>query len=186
MRHLSDRSLASRSSHVPSLHARGCGAVCRAGFALIVLCAVATVLSPARAATGQDSTTAAPTAAKPAAPAAMAPAAASQKPATQRIVVFFEDWSALLGENALAAISNAADQAKAHPKAPVLVQGFATPVGSKEANYMLSKLRAQMVVDKLVEDGIARGRIRQIGNGTTDFTLSPIESRRVEIAIGGR
>ena len=35
----------------------------------------------------------------------------------------------------------------------------------------------------LVRDGVARGRIRLAAHGPTDYTLSSIESRRVEIAV---
>ena len=57
------------------------------------------------------------------------------------------------------------------------------PTGSKQANELLSDLRAQMVVDQLQTDGVDPKRIRQRGHGSVQFALSSQESRRVEISI---
>jgi outer membrane protein OmpA-like peptidoglycan-associated protein len=101
-----------------------------------------------------------------------------------KIAVFFSEWSAALDDVAMSAVSSAADQAKAQPKAPVTVAGFASTIGSKEANDLLAKLRAQVVIDQLVQDGVPASRIRRVGHGATPYSFTPLESRRIEITIG--
>jgi outer membrane protein OmpA-like peptidoglycan-associated protein len=107
-------------------------------------------------------------------------------PPGQKFVVFFQDWSAALDDSAQAVISNAAEWVKAHPGNVAHVNGFADPVGSKKANALLSDLRAQIVVDQLLSDGVDQNRIRQRGHGSVQFALSSQESRRVEISVGRR
>jgi outer membrane protein OmpA-like peptidoglycan-associated protein len=107
-------------------------------------------------------------------------------PPGQKFVVFFQDWSAALDDSAQAVISNAAEWVKSHPGNIAHVNGFADPAGSRKANTLLSELRAQMVVDQLLSDGVGQNRIRQRGHGSVQFALSSQESRRVEISVGRR
>ncbi len=100
-----------------------------------------------------------------------------------KFVVFFQQWSAALDDSAQAVISDAAGWMKSHPKAIASVNGFADTTGSKAANKLLTELRAQMVVDQLLADGVDAKRIRQKGNGSVDFLIASQESRRVEISI---
>ncbi len=109
----------------------------------------------------------------------------SDPPASQKFLVFFQEWSASLDDNAQGAITAAAGWAAQHPAEVVTVTGFAAPDGSQEANVALSRTRAQVVVDQLQKDGVANSRIRLTAQGPTDFTLAPQESRRVEIGIAG-
>ncbi len=106
-------------------------------------------------------------------------------PVSQKLVVFFQEWSAALDDNALTTIATAAQWAKDNPTRDVTVAGYADPVGSQQANIDLSRTRAQVVVDQLSNDGVARDRVKLAARGKTDFTLSGQESRRVEIAIQG-
>jgi outer membrane protein OmpA-like peptidoglycan-associated protein len=112
-------------------------------------------------------------------------ACAGPPPASQKFVVYFEGWSAALDPPAQAGVATAAQWAKEHPGQVVTVAGFADPEGSSQANFGISRTRAQVVVDQLVRDGVARNRIRLTAHGPTDFTLTSLESRRVEIAIAG-
>jgi outer membrane protein OmpA-like peptidoglycan-associated protein len=105
---------------------------------------------------------------------------------TQRVVVYFQEWSAAIDDSALATIAKAADYAKSHPRVPIRVAGFADPTGSKQANVLMSQLRAQVVVDQLVQDGVPASRIGQVGHGSVQFALTSQESRRVEISMGTR
>jgi outer membrane protein OmpA-like peptidoglycan-associated protein len=50
----------------------------------------------------------------------------------------------------------------------------------------MSDLRAQVVVDQLLSDGVDAKRVRQRGHGSVQFALSSQESRRVEISVGRR
>jgi outer membrane protein OmpA-like peptidoglycan-associated protein len=100
-----------------------------------------------------------------------------------KFVVFFQEWSAALDEPAQSVISQAAEWVKSHPGNVARVNGFADPTGSKQANALMSDLRAQMVVDQLQTDGVNPKSIRQRGHGSVQFALTSQESRRVEISI---
>ena len=123
----------------------------------------------------------------PGATPAVAPAAGSAPAAAaiQPRVVFFTEDSAALNGDAEAIIRTAAAQAKANPRAPVSVLGFAGPEGSVGFNKALSDARARNVADHLVEAGVERSRVTIRPRGPVPFEMMPTESRRVEIVIGG-
>jgi outer membrane protein OmpA-like peptidoglycan-associated protein len=109
----------------------------------------------------------------------------AQTPTAQRnFVVFFQEWSAAFDQPALAVIADAAKTAAANQTEPVIVTGYADPKGSNRANELVSELRAQLVVDALVEAGIPAVRIQQKAVGGVGFSLSAQESRRVTVSIG--
>ncbi|MBV9655512.1 MAG: OmpA family protein [Acetobacteraceae bacterium] len=110
-------------------------------------------------------------------------ACANRAETTQRFPVFFQEWSAALDQPATNTVAAAANWAQEHPNAPVTVNGYADPEGSQKANIAMSRTRAQVVADQLQRDGVARDRIRMTAQGPTDFQLSALESRRVEILI---
>lgn len=118
--------------------------------------------------------------------AGVLPQARAQLPSVQSdrsFVVFFQEWSAAFDSPARALLARAATAAKASPDAAVTVTGYADPQGSKQANALISALRAQVVVDALVEAGVDAKRITQSANGSTEFALNSIESRRVTISL---
>ena len=117
--------------------------------------------------------------------AATAPARATDPPA-QKFVVFFQEWSAAIDDPALSVIGEAAQWVKSHPGNIAHVNGFASTIGSRQANVLLADLRAQVVVDQLLSDGVDAKRIQQRGHGPVKFALTPQESRRVEVSIGRR
>jgi outer membrane protein OmpA-like peptidoglycan-associated protein len=98
-------------------------------------------------------------------------------------VIFFQQWSAAFDDSALHVIDQAAAWAKSHPDTPITIAGAADLTGSKQANILLSELRAQVVADQLAEDGADRSRIKQEGLGSVDYALSSQESRRVVISF---
>lgn len=100
-------------------------------------------------------------------------------------VVFFNQDSAALDEGGLAVVREAAAAARAAPRAPVAVLGFAGPVGSQGYNQALSDARARHVADELVAAGVEPARIAIRPRGPVPFEQMPTESRRVEIRIGG-
>lgn len=108
------------------------------------------------------------------------------EPPTPKFVVFFQEWSAKLDDAAMTVIGQAADRAKAQAGLIAHVEGFADPTGSRNANSLLTQLRAQVVMDQLQTDGVLVPRIKGGGRGAVHFALSSQESRRVEISIGGR
>jgi len=115
-------------------------------------------------------------------PAAPPEAAVPEEPAR---VVFFTADSAALDESALAVVRDAAAVAKADPRLPVQVLGFAGPAGSQDFNQVLSEARARRVAGQLVAEGVDRSRILIRPRGPVPFEMIPTESRRVEIRIGG-
>ncbi len=119
-----------------------------------------------------------PAAGPPATPPVPAPG--TDVPSDRAFVVFFEAWSAAIQEPAMEGLTRVAQIAREHPRQNVLVIGYTDPRGSGEANRLLSRLRAQIVRDTLVEKGVPPQRIRIISRGPTPGFES-VESRRVEV-----
>lgn len=98
-------------------------------------------------------------------------------------LVFFEEWSAEMQPAAKVVTGEAAKWANAHPGLAIQVRGYADPVGSPAANKNISGLRAQIVSDTLVHDGVLPERIRRIAEGAGNPSNDPQENRRVEIVF---
>lgn len=116
-------------------------------------------------------------------PALMVGACATTSPATPAITVFFTADSAALEGEAAEVVRRAAARARSGT-GPVTVLGFAGPAGGVAYNRALSEARAQHVADLLVNNGVARERIRILPRGPVPFEAVPTESRRVEIRFG--
>jgi outer membrane protein OmpA-like peptidoglycan-associated protein len=97
-------------------------------------------------------------------------------------VVYFTEWSALLDDAATGAIKTMAADLAAKP-GDITVTGYADTTGSNEANDLLSKLRAQMVIDLLKADGVPASRLKRADKGSTPDIGGANESRRVLISI---
>jgi cytochrome c oxidase subunit II len=106
------------------------------------------------------------------------------EPAGQRYIVFFRGSSAQMDDSAAAVLDGAADWAKKHPDMPVVVASYTDPYGSQKANADFTRLRAQMVVDGLVANGVLATRIQLREIGSVKFQIDAQESRRVEITVG--
>jgi peptidoglycan-associated lipoprotein len=104
--------------------------------------------------------------------------------AAPKTVIFFGSWSAALDSSAQATIAGAAQQALAQPGVPITVVGAADTDGSAEANGLLARLRAQVVKDQLVADGVSADRISVHGIGAVASAMNTQESRRASITIG--
>ncbi|UPY35644.1 OmpA family protein [Sediminicoccus sp. KRV36] len=138
------------------------------GAALLALAACAETPAPVVAA------------APPPPPPAAAPAAPVDP--NRALPIFFEAWSALLEEPAQVALNEVATRIKANPRVPVLVVGYSDPRGSAEANMTLSRLRARVVADALIANGVPARRLRILYRGATPGFES-LESRRVEVRV---
>ncbi len=99
-------------------------------------------------------------------------------------VVFFTEDSATLDEAAQGVVAQVAGAARAQPRAPVQVLGFADPDGGRAYNQALSASRAENVAAALRAQGVAPERIRVSPRGPVPFEMMALESRRVEIRIG--
>jgi outer membrane protein OmpA-like peptidoglycan-associated protein len=106
------------------------------------------------------------------------------EPSGQRYIVFFRGSSAQMDDAAEAVLVAAANWAKKHLYIPVIVASYADPYGSEKANADFARLRAQVVVDGLVANGVIASRIQRREVGSVKFQSDPQESRRVEIAVG--
>ena len=111
-------------------------------------------------------------------------ACAQPAPTGQRFVVYFDPSSAGLMDSAKVVVAAAADWATKHPDMPVVVAVYADPYGSKQANDDFTRLRAKVVIDALVGDGLPAARIQQRDVGSVNFQTDSHESRRAEITIG--
>jgi len=85
--------------------------------------------------------------------------------------VLFPTDSAALSDRALQAIGEIAAEARHHPGAPVVVDGFTDTMGAPAHNLELSRARAASVADVLVHEGVARGRITIHGFGETRLAV---------------
>ncbi len=105
-------------------------------------------------------------------------------PANQRLVVYYQEWSAALDASAQQIVKSAATWVNSYPTRPVVVAGYADPAGSPQANVDLSHARAQRVADELIADGVAARRVSVTAHGSVGFALDSQESRRVTISLG--
>ncbi len=98
-------------------------------------------------------------------------------------VVFFTPFSADLDDGAKSVIADASQAAQARPGRRVVVAGYADPTnGTAATNQTLTRLRAQIVADGLVADGVARDRIVLRPKGSLGGDPG-VESRRVMIEL---
>ena len=105
------------------------------------------------------------------------------EPSGQRYVVYFQESSAQLMDSSRVVLTAAADRAKRHSNAAVVITSYADPYGSQQANAGITRLRGQTVYDELVADGVPPMRIARRETGSVNFQLDSQESRRVEISV---
>lgn len=117
------------------------------------------------------------------APALLMAACAAPSSTPPVITVFFTEDSASLEGEAADVVRRAAAAARSGT-GPVTVLGFAGPAGGAAYNRALSEARAQHVADMLIQNGVARERIRIVPRGPVPFEAVATESRRVEIRLG--
>lgn len=96
--------------------------------------------------------------------------------------VFFGNWSAFLDADALTVINAAVAWAKENADAPVLLTEYIDPAGPR-AIVDLSRLRAGLIADKLVEAGIDRGRIERTTRELAEVGGGAGDNQRVDITV---
>jgi hypothetical protein len=96
--------------------------------------------------------------------------------------VFFTQWSAMLDQDALTVINAAAAWAQENPTTPVVLAEYVDPAGP-QAIADLSRLRAQLIEDKLAGAGIRRDRITHTQRGINEAEGMSQESQRVDIIV---
>jgi OOP family OmpA-OmpF porin len=117
---------------------------------------------------------------------ATATAARAQAPATaetSRFLVYFDEFSANLSDEAKTVIADAAKRARESGAKTIIVQARASATGKGETNKYLAQTRSSIVTDQLEEDGIVRTMIRQEPIGQTGSDDPTVYNRRVDIIL---
>src|SRR5262245_40200686 len=118
--------------------------------------------------------------------AVVATAAAQTAPPTAngeppRFLIYFDEFSANLSDEAKRVIADAAKKARESGAKTIVVQARASATGTVETNKYLAQTRSSIVTDQLEADGIARTMIRQQPIGQTGSSDPTVYNRRVDI-----
>jgi outer membrane protein OmpA-like peptidoglycan-associated protein len=118
----------------------------------------------------------------PTAPSAQtAPSAANQN--GPRFVVYFDEFSAFLSDEAKTIIADAAKRARETGAHRIVIQARASATGTAETNKYLAQTRSSIVTDQLEADGISRPMIQQEPIGQTGSSDPSVYNRRVDIIV---
>ena len=116
-----------------------------------------------------------------AASAQTAPSATNQ--GSNRFLVYFDEFSAFLSNEAKTIIADAAKRARETGAHRIVVQARASATGTVETNKYLAQTRSSIVTDELEVDGITRAMIQQEPIGQTGSNDPTVYNRRVDIII---
>ena len=100
-----------------------------------------------------------------------------------RFLVYFDEFSANLSDEAKKVIADAAKRAKETAAKGIVVQARASATGTAETNKYLAQTRSSIVTDQLAADGIVRTMIRQEPIGQTGSSDPTVYNRRVDIIL---
>src|SRR5215469_14887926 len=100
-----------------------------------------------------------------------------------RFLVYFDEFSANLSDEAKSVISDAVKRARETGAKAIVVQARASSSGTPETNKYLAQTRSSIVTDQLQADGIARNMIRQEPIGQTGSSDPTVYNRRVDIIL---
>jgi OmpA-OmpF porin, OOP family len=100
-----------------------------------------------------------------------------------RFLVYFDEFSANLSDEAKSVIADAAKRAKETAVKGIVVQARASATGTAETNKYLAQTRSSIVTDQLEADGVARTLIRQEPIGQTGSSDPTVYNRRVDIIL---
>jgi OmpA-OmpF porin, OOP family len=100
-----------------------------------------------------------------------------------RFLVYFDEFSAFLSNEAKTIIADAAKRARETGAHGIVVQARASATGTAETNKYLAQTRSSIVTDQLEADGIARAIIRQEPIGQTGSNDPTVTDRRVDIIL---
>jgi OmpA-OmpF porin, OOP family len=100
-----------------------------------------------------------------------------------RFLVYFDEFSANLSDEAKTVIADAAKRARDSGAKAIVVQARASSTGTAETNKYLAQTRSSIVTDQLEADGIARTMVRQEPIGQTGSNDPTVYNRRVDILL---
>ncbi|MBY3790681.1 OmpA family protein [Photobacterium carnosum] len=93
-----------------------------------------------------------------------------------KIHVLFANDSSVIVENYRNNIKNMSTFLAKYPKTHIELKGYASPVGNAVYNVALSKRRASVIRQALINEGVTPARIKTVGFGDSD----PIKASDVE------
>jgi OOP family OmpA-OmpF porin len=111
------------------------------------------------------------------------PAANTPSSELPRFLVYFDEFSANLSDEAKTVIADAAKRARDSGAKAIVVQARASSTGTAETNKYLAQTRSSIVTDQLEADGIARTMVRQEPIGQTGSDDPTVYNRRVDIIL---
>jgi OOP family OmpA-OmpF porin len=114
---------------------------------------------------------------------ASAQTATTQTGELPRFLVYFDEFSAKLSDEAKSVIASAAKRARESGAKGIVVQARASATGKPETNKYLAQTRSSIVTDELEDDGVARSMIRQQPIGQTGSSDPTVYNRRVDIIL---
>ena len=100
-----------------------------------------------------------------------------------RFLVYFDEFSAFLTNEAKTIIGEAAKRARETGAHRIVIQARASATGTSETNKYLAQTRSSIVADQLEADGIARATIEQEPIGQTGSSDPTVTNRRVDIIL---
>lgn len=153
-------------------------------YALMVLAGLVALVIGGVLALAISSTQRAKPAAQVAAPtSATAAAMASADAAEPEARVYFETGSDALSNEAQAALTRAADMARADGSKNILISGFHDASGDAAQNAELAKKRALAVRHALEANGVTPDRLVMDKPALTTGGIDPREARRVDVRL---
>jgi outer membrane protein OmpA-like peptidoglycan-associated protein len=115
--------------------------------------------------------------------AACMPQIAPQMTDTDRLPVYFDEFSANITPAAKEVIADAVQRFRKGNAHSIRIEGRASATGSPTANQYLAQTRSQVVADELAKDGLDRADFRQVWIGQSDSGDTSVAERRVDIVI---
>ena len=100
-----------------------------------------------------------------------------------RFLVYFDEFSAFLTNEAKTIIGEAAKRARETGAHRIVIQARASATGTSETNKYLAQTRSSIVADQLEADGITRSMIAQEPIGQTGSSDPTVTNRRVDIIL---
>jgi outer membrane protein OmpA-like peptidoglycan-associated protein len=100
-----------------------------------------------------------------------------------RYLVYFDEFSARVTDEAKGIIATAAAKAREVGAKTIRIEGRASATGSPAANQSLTETRTQVVYDQLQKDGVDPTIIQQQPLGQATATDTSVSDRRVDIVL---
>jgi OOP family OmpA-OmpF porin len=100
-----------------------------------------------------------------------------------RYLVYFDEFSARVTEEAKGIVATAAAKAREVGAKTIRIEGRASATGGSVANQRLAETRTQVVYDELQKDGVDPTSIQQQPIGQTGSGDTGVSERRVDIVL---